>query len=282
MHVAGEHDGAAARDRLEELLDAAPAAALVRPAAEAPAPARRVRRGEGAVRDEEHVARVRVGLDLAREGEEVHRLEVAEDPAVVVHAEGEEREGDRRADLAREELVEPAEGDAARAGGAAVVVVADDREERQARGEGAADGGEAVVEHPAVVAVVVAVALHEVAELQDEARGGVRGGELRAGGDERSAASAGGPHLAVAAELLVLDLRVAVGLVVVRVVDRLRRGVEVRVAEDGDRVGPAPGALDVAPRGQIDWRGRGFRGVGGGRKKRGGGNQGEDRSSHGT
>ena len=234
------------------------------------------------MRDEEHVARVRVGLDLAREGEEVHRLEVAEDPAVVVHAEGEEREGDRRADLAREEFVEPAEGDAARAGGAAVVVVAEDREERQARGEGAADGGETVVEHPAVVAVVVAVALHEVAELQDEARGGVRGGELRAGGDERLAASAGGPHLAVAAELLVLDLRVAVGLVVVRMVDRLRRRVEVRVAEDGDRVRTAPGALRVAPGGKFGGCGRGFRGVGGRRKKRGGGNQGEDRSFHGT
>ena len=75
------------------------------------------------MRDEEDVARVGVCSDFVGDIEEADALEVAEDPAVVVDAEGEEREGRRRAEFAREERLRPVEIDAAAVGGIAVVVV---------------------------------------------------------------------------------------------------------------------------------------------------------------
>ena len=87
----------------------------------------------------------------------------------------------------------------------------------------------AVVKHPSVRRSIVAVALYYVAELQDERRLSATR-QFRA--CRKHARASLTPHLSVAHELCMLHLRPPVGFVVVRMVDALRLGIVVRVAED--------------------------------------------------
>ena len=97
---------------------------------------------------------------------------------------------------------------------AADVVVALHHHERQVARIGALHELHRVVEHPLVRGLVVAVALHEVAELQHEA--GV--GRQARGGGLQEARTPLRPHVAVAHELGALHAPEPFGLPVVVVV----------------------------------------------------------------
>ena len=113
------------------------------------------------------------------------------------------------------------------------VVVAADGEERQVS-EPLRAGGLGVLEETEVRLEVGAVALDEVAHLEEVGRVGT----ARLGGCGDEAREALRPHLLVARELaLAVAPVVLVARLPLAVVEARGGGVEVRVAEDRDRIG---------------------------------------------
>ena len=114
-------------------------------------------------------------------------------------------------------------------------MVADDGDKRQPVPVNALYGAECVVEHPAMHGNVVAVALHQVAHLEDK-RGVLPDGRSRCAEKRRHPLA---PHFGVAhvfGEMpLVTLLRGAAKIV--GVVEPAVRGIEVRIAEKRDGIG---------------------------------------------
>ena len=265
MRMAGEHDRMATRKRLVEARTR-----RLAPRASGEAPARVINAcgcggcRERAVRDEEHVPRRRIGVDHVADRIHVDRLEIAEHPEIVAEAKGIHRVGRRCRRDARQ--VRDFRGHE-RLGEIEVgvprtrppeVMVAKHRQERKVRRKSAANGRYGVVEHLRMHVRVVAVPLHEVAHLEEKARGfGCR--QRRTRRDEARTPLA--PHVAVAQKLLEMRLGVRFSTAPICMIGRLRRIarhvgcrhvfrqvavrrdklrlerlVEVRVAENGHRV----------------------------------------------
>ena len=232
MDVPAQHDRAA----LEEPREQRPALLRVRRLAEEePVRAPAVVRADGRMQHEERVPRAfalsehrvdlrRVGTHEVHEDEGVGAVEEEEVGARDGLADRLRRDGQ---DVGVERLV----------AAAADVVVAANGEERQVA-ESLRTGGLGVLEEAEVRLVVGAVSLDEVAHLEEVGRVGT----ARPGGGGDQARQARGPHVLVAPELV---LAVAPVVLMARhplaVVEARGRGVEVRVAEDRDRIGVAGG-----------------------------------------
>ena len=204
-------------------------------AEETPAEGTRVAEKERTVRDEEQVPRALRLVHEAVDEVGVGTVEVHNHPGVRPLPEGERRGRDGLVELAPHRGVGPRVVRLARAV-AADVVIALHHHERQVARIGALHELHRVVEHPLVRGLVVAVALHEVAELEHEAGVGGQAG----GGGLQQARTPIRPHVAVAHELGALDAPEPFGLAVVVVVRMVGGGgmrVVVRVAEQHHGVG---------------------------------------------
>ena len=225
VDVSAQHD----RATLEEPREQRPTLLRVRRLPEEePVRAPAVGRADGRVQHEKRVARARARVQHRVDLRRVRTHEVHEDEGV--GAVVEEEVG------ARHGLADRLRGDGQDVGverlvaAAADVVVAADGEERQVA-ESLRAGGLGVLEEAEMRLEVGAVALDEVAHLEEIGRVGT----ARAGGGGDQAREALRPHRLVARELaLAVAPVVRMARLPLAVVEARGRGIEVRVAEDRD------------------------------------------------